>query len=69
MDNKKTIGTKSYKFILLEIVAFVIGSILSLLFIYDYLQTKDKKYKIGVVNNILEIEKYIYSKIAWKVRG
>ena len=40
MDNKKTIGTKSYKFILLEIVAFVIGSILSLLFIYDYSQTR-----------------------------
>ena len=150
MDNKKTIGTKSYNFILLEIVAFVIGSILSLLFIYDYsqtrreiclifgilslccvvfivyilskafirpkniiqvdekglylnfsknrvvyilfrdienvygdrisalraiykfgtlhIQTKDKKYKIGVVNNVLEIEKYIYSKIAWKFK-
>ena len=40
MYNKKIIGTKSYKFILLEIVAFVIGSILSLLFIYDYSQTR-----------------------------
>lgn len=152
MDNKKTIGTKSYKFILLEIVAFVIGLILSLLFMYDYLQTtrviclifgilslcfvvfvvyiltkalirpknivqfdekgiylnfsrnrmvyilfrdienvygdrisaltrgviykfgtlhvqtKNKKYKIGVINDIQEIEKYIYSKIAWKFK-
>ena len=33
-----------------------------------HIQTKDKKYKIGVVNNILEIEKYIYSKIAWKFK-
>ena len=57
MDNKKTIGTKSYKFILLEIVAFVIGSILSLLFIYDYLQTKHPKsiliwlFKVEISNN------------------
>ncbi len=152
MDNKKTIGTKSYKFILLETVAFVISVILSLLFLYDYIektreiclifgilslccivflvyiltkafirpkyivqvdekgiylnfsknrivyilfrdienvygdriseltggviykfgtlyvQTKNIKYKIGVINDIQEIEKYIYSKIAWKFK-
>ena len=150
MNNKKVIGIKSYKFILLETIAFFVGLILSLLFLYDYfrttrviclifglltfccvifvvyllikmfnrpryivefdekglylnfgknrvvyilfrdienvygdripalrtvykfgtlhIQTKDKKYIIGVVNNILEIEKYIYSKIAWKYK-
>lgn len=152
MDNKKTLGTKSYKFIFLETVAFFISVILSLLFIYDYsqttreislifgilsiccivfvsyiltkalirpkfivevdekgvylnfskkrivyilfrdienvygdrisaltrgtiykfgtlyVQTKNKKYKIGVINDIQEIEKYIYSKIAWKFK-
>ena len=150
MDNKKTIGTKSYKFILLEIVALIIGLILLILFMYDYsqtrreiclifgtlslcfvvflvftltkcfirpknivqvdekgiylnfsrnrivyilfrdvenvygdrilarrviykfgtlyVQTKNKKYKIGVINDIQEIEKYIYSKIAWKFK-
>ena len=40
MDNKKTIGTKSYKFILLEIVALIIGLILLILFMYDYSQTR-----------------------------
>ena len=152
MDKIKTIGTKSHKYILLEIVAFVISIIFLLLFLYDYsqttreiclvfgilsfcfviitsyllvkvfirpknivqvdekgiylnysynrkiyilfrnienvygdristmtrgaiykfgtlyIQTKDKKYKIGVMNDIQEIEKYIYSKIAWKFK-
>ncbi len=39
MDKIKTIGTKSYKFILLEIVSFVISIIFSILFLHDYSQT------------------------------
>ena len=148
MNDKKVIGVKSYKFIILISIGFIVGLILSIIFLYEYsvlfrgitlifgilsiictlyagyilikafvkpknivevddkgvylnysknrviyilfrdienvfgdsmstskvnykfgtlhLQAKNKRFKIGVVKNILETEKYIYSKIAWK---
>lgn len=38
MCEKKVLGVKSYKFILLEFVGFVAGTILSILLIYAYLR-------------------------------
>ena len=151
MIDKKVIGVKSYKFILLETIGFVVGLILTILFLYDYSRTsreicllfgivtlvsvifvayllikflikpkntvevdgkgvylnfskkkviyilfrdidnvygdkisawnanyefgilyifvKNKRYKIGVINDIKETEKYIYSKIVWKFKN
>ena len=37
MCDKKVLGVKSYKFILLEFVGFVAGTILSILLIYEYM--------------------------------
>lgn len=32
------------------------------------IKTKDKTYKIGIIDNVDEVSKYIYSKIAWKFK-
>ena len=32
------------------------------------IKTKDKAYKIGIMNDVDEVQKYIYSKIAWKYK-